>query len=215
MPRNGMLVRISLVLAAAAALATIAVSAAGAARQSVTLTGAGSTFVQPLITTWTDRRAPARCGNRPLRHLRRRRLWRRCRGHRRTRRPTSVRATRRSARSPRRATRASRSRGRCRGRRSSTIVDGVSGTLKMTGKVLGKIYLGQITYWDDEAYQGSEQGSQPAAHARSRPCTATRRLGRRTTSLTSSRRLRELQGRRSASVPSRNGRAATLRRGTG
>ena len=54
MPKNGMLVRISLMLAAAAALATIAVSAAGAARKSVTLTGAGSTFVAPLIATWTS-----------------------------------------------------------------------------------------------------------------------------------------------------------------
>lgn len=54
MPKNGMLVRITLVLAAAAALATVAVSAAGAARQSVTLTGAGSTFVAPLIATWTS-----------------------------------------------------------------------------------------------------------------------------------------------------------------
>ena len=54
MPKRGMLVRISLALAAAAALATVVVSAAGAARQSVTLTGAGSTFVQPLISTWTQ-----------------------------------------------------------------------------------------------------------------------------------------------------------------
>ena len=54
MPRNGMLIRIAGALAAAAALATIAVSAAGAARQSTTLSGAGSTFVQPLIATWTQ-----------------------------------------------------------------------------------------------------------------------------------------------------------------
>jgi len=54
MPKIGMLIRISCALTAAAALATIAVSAAGAARQSSTLTGAGSTFVQPLISTWTQ-----------------------------------------------------------------------------------------------------------------------------------------------------------------
>ena len=55
MPKNGMLVRITLALAAAAALATVAVSAAGAARTTnPTLTGAGSTFVQPIINTWTQ-----------------------------------------------------------------------------------------------------------------------------------------------------------------
>jgi phosphate transport system substrate-binding protein len=60
MPRNGMLIRISLALGAAAVLATIAVSAAGAARQSnPTLTGAGSTFVQPLISTWTQLPSPS------------------------------------------------------------------------------------------------------------------------------------------------------------
>ena len=55
MSKNGMLVRISLAVAAAAALAIVAVSAgpAGAASKSVTLSGAGSTFVAPLISTWT------------------------------------------------------------------------------------------------------------------------------------------------------------------
>lgn len=55
MPKNGMLIRISLAVAAAAALATIAVSAAGAtsARQAgTTLNGAGSTFVGPLVQKW-------------------------------------------------------------------------------------------------------------------------------------------------------------------
>jgi len=52
MPKNGMLARIGLALAAVAALATIAVSAAGAARQSATLHGDGSTFVAPLVNTW-------------------------------------------------------------------------------------------------------------------------------------------------------------------
>ena len=47
MPKTGMLVRISLVLAAAAALATIAVSAAGAARQSVTLRARAAPSSQP------------------------------------------------------------------------------------------------------------------------------------------------------------------------
>lgn len=54
MPKNGMLVRISLVLAAAAALATVVVSTAGAARQNTSLTGAGSTLVAPLVGAWTN-----------------------------------------------------------------------------------------------------------------------------------------------------------------
>ena len=59
MPKNGMRVRIGLALAAAAALGTVAVTAAGAARTSnPTLTGAGSTFVQPLINTWTQLPSP-------------------------------------------------------------------------------------------------------------------------------------------------------------
>jgi len=55
MPKNGMLTRISLAVAAAAALAIVAVSAAGAAsaRQSgTTLSGAGSTFIGPLVQKW-------------------------------------------------------------------------------------------------------------------------------------------------------------------
>jgi phosphate transport system substrate-binding protein len=58
MPKNGMLVRISLALVVAG-LATIAVTTAGAARQSVTLSGAGSTFVQPLINSWTQLPTPS------------------------------------------------------------------------------------------------------------------------------------------------------------
>jgi phosphate transport system substrate-binding protein len=58
MPKNGMLVKISLALAAAAVIATVAVTGAGAARQSVTLAGAGSTFVVPLINSWTQLPTP-------------------------------------------------------------------------------------------------------------------------------------------------------------
>jgi phosphate transport system substrate-binding protein len=61
MPKNGMFIRISLVVAAAATLATIAVTAAGAARQSASLSGAGSTFVAPLIATWTQ--IPSQAGS--------------------------------------------------------------------------------------------------------------------------------------------------------
>jgi phosphate transport system substrate-binding protein len=55
MPRNGKLVRISLVAAAAAAIAVVAVVTAGTASarsSSGTVTGAGSTFVAPLVTKW-------------------------------------------------------------------------------------------------------------------------------------------------------------------
>ena len=55
MPKNGMRIRIALALAAAAALGTVAVTTAGAAStDNPTLVGAGSTFVQPLINTWTQ-----------------------------------------------------------------------------------------------------------------------------------------------------------------
>jgi len=55
MPRNGKLVRSSLVAAAAAAIAVVAVVTTGtaAARTNAgTVGGAGSTFVQPLVTKW-------------------------------------------------------------------------------------------------------------------------------------------------------------------
>jgi phosphate transport system substrate-binding protein len=55
MPRNGKLVRITLVVAAAALVAVVAVAMAGtaSARSSAgSVNGAGSTFVQPLVTKW-------------------------------------------------------------------------------------------------------------------------------------------------------------------
>jgi phosphate transport system substrate-binding protein len=55
MPRNGKLVRISLVAAAAAAIAVVAVITTGtaSARSAAgTVNGAGSTFVAPLVTKW-------------------------------------------------------------------------------------------------------------------------------------------------------------------
>jgi phosphate transport system substrate-binding protein len=57
MPRNGKLVRISLVVAAAAAVAAVAVITAGAASARSTagsVNGAGSTFVAPLVTAWEN-----------------------------------------------------------------------------------------------------------------------------------------------------------------
>ena len=55
MPRNGKLVRISLVAAVAAIVAVVAVMTAGVASaksNSGSVTGAGSTFVAPLVTAW-------------------------------------------------------------------------------------------------------------------------------------------------------------------
>jgi len=55
MPRNGKLVRIALALATAALLGALAVASAGAAsakRSSTTLDGAGSTFVASLVQSW-------------------------------------------------------------------------------------------------------------------------------------------------------------------
>jgi phosphate transport system substrate-binding protein len=60
MPRNGKLVRICLVAAAAAAVAAVPVVTAGRASartMSGSVTGAGSTFVAPLVTKW---QAPVR-----------------------------------------------------------------------------------------------------------------------------------------------------------
>ena len=57
MPKNGMLVRISFVLAAAAVLASVAVGTAGAshkARSATAIKGAGSSFVAPLVNAWIN-----------------------------------------------------------------------------------------------------------------------------------------------------------------
>ena len=55
MPRNGKLVGVTFVLAAAAILGALAVASAGAASaksSAVSIKGAGSTFVAPLVNTW-------------------------------------------------------------------------------------------------------------------------------------------------------------------
>jgi phosphate transport system substrate-binding protein len=55
MPRNGKLVRTTLALAAAAAVAAVAVITAGGASaksSAASVSGAGSTFVAPLVTKW-------------------------------------------------------------------------------------------------------------------------------------------------------------------
>jgi phosphate transport system substrate-binding protein len=54
MPRNGKLVRITLALVAAAVLGALAVTSAGAAsaKQTGTLTGAGSSLIAPAVAVW-------------------------------------------------------------------------------------------------------------------------------------------------------------------
>jgi phosphate transport system substrate-binding protein len=54
MPKNGMLIRIALALAAAAALAALAAATAGAAgqRSAGTLKGAGSSLIAPAVAQW-------------------------------------------------------------------------------------------------------------------------------------------------------------------
>jgi phosphate transport system substrate-binding protein len=56
MPRNGKLVRITLVVAAAAAVAVVAVATAGtaSARSKGTLNGAGSSLVAPAVAQWAS-----------------------------------------------------------------------------------------------------------------------------------------------------------------
>ena len=54
MRKNRMLVRTTLALAAVAALATIGVGAASARQANITVTGAGSTFVAPLVQEWVS-----------------------------------------------------------------------------------------------------------------------------------------------------------------
>ena len=161
MPKTGKLVQISVALAAVAALATIAVTAAGAARQSSTLTGAGSTFVQPLIATWTQ--IPSQSGS-PF---------------------TSAKGINvnyggggsgvgvaditnksvdfgasdapLSAFNPTCAT--------CyqipwalSGTAVIYRIDGVSAKLKMSGPLLAQIYLGKIAYWDNAAIKKLNKG---------------------------------------------------------
>lgn len=56
MPKNGTVTRITATILAAAALAGVVASGAGASpakRAGTTITGAGSTFVQPLVAQWT------------------------------------------------------------------------------------------------------------------------------------------------------------------
>lgn len=164
MPKNGMLIRISLAVASVAILATIAVTAAGAARQSVTLKGAGSTFVQPLINSWTQLPSPSQS---PFTKA------------------TGINVTYGGGGSgagvadiiaktvdfgasdaPLTAyattcTTCVQIPWALSGTAVIYRIDGVkpsSAVLKMTGPVLAKIYLGQIKYWDDKQIKAINKG---------------------------------------------------------
>ncbi|MES1248550.1 MAG: phosphate ABC transporter substrate-binding protein PstS [Actinomycetota bacterium] len=53
MPKSGNLIRITVIAALAALVAVVAAGAASAQRQDTVISGAGSTFVQPLVAQWT------------------------------------------------------------------------------------------------------------------------------------------------------------------
>ena len=158
MPKNGMLVRITLALAAAAALGTVAVTAAGAAQTSnPTLVGAGSTFVQPLINTWTQLPSPSAS---PFTSAKNINVTYGAGGS-----GAGVTAITNktvdfgasdaplSAFNPT-CTTCYQIPWALSGTAVIYRIDGLlpaNAILKMTGAVLAKIYLGQITFWDDPA----------------------------------------------------------------
>jgi phosphate transport system substrate-binding protein len=163
MPKNGMLVRISLVLAAAAALATVAVSAAGAARQSATLQGAGSTFVAPLVATWTQ--VPSQAGS-PFTSAKGITVNYTASGS-----GPGVLAIRNNqvdfgaSDAPLSAYASNATCETCyqipwalSGTAVIYHIDGVTKQLNMSGEVLAKIYLGQITNWNDAAIKKLNKG---------------------------------------------------------
>ncbi len=158
MPRNGKLVRIALALAAAALVASLAVITAGTASaksSSATLNGAGSTFVAPLVQSWvapvksargitlnysavgsgagiaaiTGRTADFGASDAPLQ-------------------PDQFSACKGCMQIP--------------WALASTAVfynyPGGGNFLHMSGSVLAKIYLGQITNWDDPAIKKLNPG---------------------------------------------------------
>lgn len=161
MPKTGMLVRISLALAAAAALATVAVSAAGAARQSVTLTGAGSTFVQPLVNAWTQLPSPSSSPFTSQKHINVTYggggsgagvadIIAKTVDFGASDAPLSAFATT--------CTTCVQTPWALSGTAMIYRIDGVTKTLNMSGDVLAKIYLGKIKYWNDTAIKAINKG---------------------------------------------------------
>ena len=145
-------------------LAAVVVGGAATAtrRRALTLKGAGSTFVSPLVSTL----APAlRVGDRRPCRLQPDRLGRRDPGDpephgrlRRERRAADARPVQR------RATAASRSRGRCPATSIAYNLPGAPPHLKITGPVLANIFLGNVKKWNDAGDQEAQPGRQPARH---------------------------------------------------
>lgn len=161
MPKTGMLVRISLALAAVAILATVAVSAAGASRQSTTLNGAGSTFVQPLINAWTQLPSPSSSPFTTKTHINVTYggggsgagvagIIAKTVDFGASDAPLSSFATK--------CTTCIQTPWALSGTAMIYRIDGVTKTLKMTGPVLAKIYLGQTKYWDDKSIKAINSG---------------------------------------------------------
>ncbi len=157
MPKHGMLIRITLSLAAAAAVSALVVAGAGAAsakRSSGSIKGAGSTFVAPLVNAWigpagsslgitlsynaigsgggvsaiTNKEVDFGASDAPLSQFS----------------PTCTTCV------------------QIPWALSGTAVlynlSGVKNLLKITGPVLAKIYLGQITHWNDPALRKLNKG---------------------------------------------------------
>lgn len=154
MPRNGKLVRMTLVLGAAAVVASFAATAASAKRSAGSVKGAGSTFVAPLVNAWigpvgsslgislsynaigsgggvsaiTNKEVDFGASDAPLSQFS----------------PTCTTCV------------------QIPWALSGTSVlynlPGVKNLLKITGPVLAKIYLGQITHWNDPALRKLNAG---------------------------------------------------------
>ena len=157
MPRHSMLARFTLVLAAGALIAALTVGAAGAStskRAGSSLTGAGSTFVQPLVGLWiplaqsalginlsysgigsgggvaaiTNKQADMGMSDAPLSQFS----------------PT--------------CTTCVQIPWALAGTAVLYRLDGVKNHLHLTGAVLAKIYMGQITSWNDKAIASLNPG---------------------------------------------------------
>ena len=86
---------------------------------------------------------------------------------------------------------------------------GANCVLRLTGPILAKIYLGEITTWNDAGDHEDQPEVHPVRARRSRPCTARTTPARRTTSPTTSRPSARRGSRSSASASTRSGRRAS------
>ncbi|HEY2355725.1 MAG TPA: phosphate ABC transporter substrate-binding protein PstS [Gaiellaceae bacterium] len=161
MPKTGMLVKISLAVVAAATIATVAVSAAGAARQSTSLSGAGSTFVQPLINAWTQLPSQSQSPFTKAKHI----TVTYGGGGSGAGVSDIIAKTVAFGASDAPLTSYATTCKTCvqtpwalSGTAMIYHISGVTKTLNMSGPVLAKIYLGTIKYWDDKAIKAINKG---------------------------------------------------------